>query len=100
MEYLIVSNVNLRKDPRVTAFNYAGRLYTGRTVQVERVMPPDEKGMTWAALTEPDKNGRRIWFCVKSLNKTFAEPVDPPTPSGELTLEERVARLEKLAGIG
>ena len=96
MKYKIINNVNLRKTPVITAFNYAGRYLTGRIVDVIDTSV-DEKNRLWARITEPDSSGRSIYFCIKTVSKTFAEQLDPIVDTqNRVDAKYIVAKLEEI----
>ena len=84
--YTIQRQANIRKTPIVNWTNRVGVLTVGKNNVEVLETHVDLKGWTWGRITRPDASGNSHWFCIQSMNYTYALPNE--TPNGK-----RVARI-------
>lgn len=93
-EYEIVSNVLIRREPRIIAGNVVGALNVGTQRQIYSTFT-DTRNYTWGRISEADAAGIAEWICLRGTNRTFAQRL--PDPSNGKSFERRFSELEDWA---
>ena len=72
--YEAISNVNIRRQPRVTPENWMGRIEKGTQREIYSIITNDDN-TTWGRISEADGAGISQWICIKGLNRTYMQLV-------------------------
>ena len=108
--YEAVSNVNIRREPRIVEYKLGKNFVTNRiggigagTQRMIYSLLTNKANETWGRISEADSTGIAGWVCIQNINRVFMKPVDEQPqvvvlPSGlespVTSLEARVATLE------
>lgn len=90
--YEVISNVNIRREPRILPENIVGKLTIGKQRTIYSVIT-DEHNYTWGRISFADAAGVSEWVCMKDINREFVKLVK----SSGSTLDGRLERLESWA---
>lgn len=106
MIYEVISDVTIRREPRVVEYqdpktkqfitNAVGKLTVGTHREVYSTAT-DKNNATWGRISESDAAGISEWVCIKGLNRTFMKPLENVPVSNDI--EKRVSNLETWARI-
>src|SRR5512146_254773 len=100
--YIVISEVFIRREPRIVenakGGNRVGKLTVGTERQILEVVTNADNS-TWGRVSDPDAAGVSQWVCIQGLNRTYMKLVRPDPSNAELSarldaLEARVAALE------
>jgi hypothetical protein len=94
--YEAVTNVNLRREPRIVenadGNNRVGRLTIGTRREIFETVT-DEDNMTWGRVSDFDSAGKAQWVCIVGLNRIYMQRI----PLSNQLLESRLRSLETWA---
>ena len=73
MKYTIKKSVRYRKVPRTFGNKSLGVLESGRIIDVLETHA-GTLGQLWGRFSQPDAHNQSLWFCIRTMNNTFATP--------------------------
>lgn len=95
--YEVVSNVAIRREPRVIEYrdgdnklvsNQVGVLTVGTHRKVYSVVT-NKDNSTWGRVSEADAAGIAQWVCIQGLNRTYMKQISVELEAKEDTVEVR-----------
>lgn len=94
--YVAITNVNIRKEPRVVdnilGTNKIGAITAGTRREVFETLTNNDNS-TWGRISDFDSAGKALWICIHGLNREYLRYVEP----NKMTVEDRLTRLENWA---
>lgn len=81
--YEAISEVNIRKEPKIVEIkvgknfvtNRVGSLNTGTQREIFSFFT-DSNNDTWGRVSQADATGIAEWVCIQNTNRTFMKPVN------------------------
>jgi hypothetical protein len=88
MIYEAISDVNIRREPRIIEINQTknnlltnrvGMLSAGTQREVFSIIT-DKNNDTWGRISQADGAGKAEWVCIANTNRVFMRKIEIPEP--------------------